>query len=56
MESIDYKDVDLLRQFISERSKILPRRFTRLSAKQQREVTRAIKRARNMALLPFSDH
>ena len=56
LESIDYKDVDLLRQFISERSKILPRRFTRLSAKQQREVTRAIKRARNMALLPFSDH
>ena len=56
LESIDYKDVDLLRQFISERSKILPRRFTRLSAKQQREITRAIKRARNMALLPFSDH
>ena len=55
-DPIDYKDVDLLRQFISERSKILPRRFTRLSAKQQREITRAIKRARNMALLPFSDH
>ncbi len=56
LEAIDYKDVELLRQFISERGKILPRRFTRLSAKQQREITRAIKRARNMALLPFSNH
>ena len=56
LEEIDYKDVELLQQFISERGKILPRRFTRLSAKQQREVTRAIKRARNMALLPFSNH
>ncbi len=52
-EPIDYKDVDLLRKFITERGKILPRRITGLTAKQQRELTRAIKRARTLALLPF---
>jgi small subunit ribosomal protein S18 len=52
-EPIDYKDVDLLRKFITERGKILPRRITGLTAKQQRELTRAIKRARVLALLPF---
>lgn len=51
---IDYKDVDLLRKFISERGKILPRRVTGTSAKYQRKLTLAIKRARIMALLPFS--
>lgn len=51
---IDYKDVDLLRKFISERGKILPRRVTGTSAKYQRKLTRAIKRARQMALLPFT--
>ena len=50
---IDYKDVDLLRRFISERGKILPRRVTGTSAKYQRKLTKAIKRARSMALLPF---
>lgn len=50
---IDYKDVDLLRQFITERGKILPRRVTGLTAKQQRQLAVAIKRARIMALLPF---
>ncbi|GAA4076739.1 MAG TPA: 30S ribosomal protein S18 [Bacilli bacterium] len=50
---IDYKDVDLLRKFVSERGKILPRRVTGTSAKYQRKLTRAIKRARQMALLPF---
>ncbi|MCZ0702231.1 small subunit ribosomal protein S18 [Natronobacillus azotifigens] len=50
---IDYKDVDLLRRFVSERGKILPRRVTGTSAKYQRKLTRAIKRARQMALLPF---
>lgn len=50
---IDYKDVDLLRKFISERGKILPRRVTGTSAKYQRKLTRAIKRSRQMALLPF---
>ena len=52
-EPIDYKDVDLLRKFITERGKILPRRITGLTCKQQRELTLAIKRARIMALLPF---
>ncbi len=51
---IDYKDVDLLRKFISERGKILPRRVTGTSAKYQRPLTIAIKRARQMALLPYT--
>lgn len=52
-EPIDYKDVDLLRKFVTERGKILPRRITGLTAKQQRDLTQAIKRARIVALLPF---
>ncbi|MCT7948551.1 30S ribosomal protein S18 [Ancylothrix sp. C2] len=52
-DPIDYKDVDLLRKFITERGKILPRRITGLTAKQQRDMTLAIKRARILALLPF---
>ncbi|MBW4622735.1 MAG: 30S ribosomal protein S18 [Cyanosarcina radialis HA8281-LM2] len=52
-EIIDYKDVDLLRKFITERGKILPRRITGLTAKQQRDLTVAIKRSRIIALLPF---
>ena len=50
---IDYKDTDLLKRFISDRGKILPRRVTGTSAKYQRKLTIAIKRARSMALLPF---
>jgi len=50
---IDYKDVDLLKKFVSERGKILPRRVTGTSAKYQRKLTVAIKRARMMALLPY---
>ena len=50
---IDYKDVDLLKKFISERGKILPRRVTGTSAKYQRKHTSAIKVSRIMALLPF---
>ncbi|MDB9526920.1 30S ribosomal protein S18 [Oscillatoria sp. CS-180] len=50
---IDYKDVDLLRKFITERGKILPRRISGLTAKQQRDLTVAIKRARMLALLPY---
>lgn len=53
IDPIDYKDVDLLRKFITERGKILPRRITGLTAKQQRTLTTAIKRARIVALLPF---
>ncbi|MEN9213953.1 MAG: 30S ribosomal protein S18 [Gloeomargarita sp. DG02_4_bins_56] len=52
-EPIDYKDIDLLRKFISEQGKILPRRVTGLTAKQQRRITQAIKQARVLALLPF---
>ena len=52
-DPIDYKDVDLLKKFITERGKILPRRLTRLTAKQQRDLTNAVKRARIVALLPF---
>ena len=54
VESIDYKDVAKLRRFISERAKILPRRVTGTCARHQRELTVAIKRARHLALLPFS--
>lgn len=52
-ERIDYKNVDLLRQFLTEEGKILPRRMTGLTAKQQRGVSKAIKQARIMALLEF---
>ena len=50
---IDYKDVKQLQRFMSERGKIVPSRITAVSAKKQRELARAIKRARNLALLPF---
>lgn len=52
-DPIDYKDVELLRKFITERGKILPRRITGLTSQQQRELTCSIKRARLLALLPF---
>ena len=52
-DPIDYKDVDLLRKFVTERGKILPRRITGLTCKQQRDLTLAIKRSRIVALLPF---
>jgi small subunit ribosomal protein S18 len=51
---IDYKDTDLLRKFVSDRGKIRSRRVTRVSAQQQRLLARAIKNAREMALLPYS--
>lgn len=50
---IDWKDVDFLRRFVPERGKILPRRISGVSAKDQRRIARAIKRARTMALLPY---
>ena len=53
VEHIDYKDAAKLRKFISERSKILPRRTTGTCAMHQRELTEAIKRARQIALLPY---
>jgi small subunit ribosomal protein S18 len=51
---IDYKDVKLLQRFISERGKIVPSRITAVSAKRQRELAVAIKRARFLALLPYA--
>ena len=50
---IDYKDVKLLQRYISERGKIVPSRITAVSGKKQRELGQAIKRARNIGLLPF---
>ena len=50
---IDYKDVDLLKNFITEQGKILPRRATGVTVQQQRKITKAIKRARILSLLPF---
>lgn len=51
---VDYKDTGLLRKFISDRGKIRSRRVTRISAQQQRQVSTAIKNAREMALLPYA--
>jgi small subunit ribosomal protein S18 len=53
-EFIDYKDINTLRKFVSEKGKILPRRVSGNCAKHQRELTDAIKRSRNIALLPFT--
>ena len=52
-KTIDYKDIETLERFITERGKILPRRITGVSARHQRKLTLAIKRARMVALLPF---
>lgn len=52
-EKLDYKDIDLLRKFITDQGKILPRRSTGLTVKQQKQITKCIKRARILALLPF---
>ncbi len=54
VENIDYKDIARLRRYMSERGKILPRRVTGTCARHQRELTIAIKRARHLALLPYS--
>lgn len=54
IDQIDYKDVARLRKFISERGKILPRRISGNCAKHQRQLTTAIKRARHIALLPYT--
>ena len=53
IEAIDYKDIETLRQFITERGKILPRRITGVSYYYQKVLKKAIKQARYMALLPF---
>ena len=53
-EAIDYKDVEKLKKYVTERGKILPKRITGTCAVHQREVTKAIKRARIVALLPYT--
>ena len=52
-QKIDYKDIDLLKLFITEQGKILPRRATGVTVQQQRQIAKAIKRARILALLPY---
>ena len=52
---IDYKDLNLLKQYVSESGKIVPSRITGTSAKYQRQLAEAVKRARYLALLPYSD-
>ncbi|MGI9951646.1 30S ribosomal protein S18 [Moorellaceae bacterium AZ2] len=54
VDYIDYKDVNRLRKYMSERGKIIPRRISGNCARHQRQLTRAIKRARMVALLPFT--
>ena len=55
IEEIDYKDIKLLKEYITETGKIVPARVSGTSAKYQRQLTRAIKRARHLALLPYVD-
>jgi small subunit ribosomal protein S18 len=52
-EPIDYKDVELLSKFLTEQGKILPRRLTGVTTKQQTKITKAVKQARILSLLPF---
>lgn len=52
-QKIDYKDIDLLKLFLTEQGKILPRRATGITAQQQRKIAKSIKRARILSLLPF---
>ena len=55
IKEIDYKDIDLLKQYITETGKIVPSRITGTKAKYQRQLARAVKRARFLAVLPYSD-
>ena len=54
-KTIDYKNIDAVKEFISEAGKILPRRVSGTCAKHQREVNTAVKRARHIALIPYED-
>ena len=55
IDNVDYKDLELLKGYISESGKIVPARITGTKAKYQRQLTRAIKRARCLALMPYTD-
>ena len=54
IDEIDYKDVDKLKKYVSDKGKILPRRATGACAKHQRDITLAVKRARQIAVLPYT--
>lgn len=56
VKEIDYKDVELLQRYIGSDGKVIPSRVTGVSARMQRKLTIAIKRARHLALLPYTDH
>jgi small subunit ribosomal protein S18 len=56
ISEIDYKDLDLIREYITETGKILPSRITGTKAKYQRQISTAVKRARFLALIPYSDN
>ncbi|MEK7575847.1 MAG: 30S ribosomal protein S18 [Patescibacteria group bacterium] len=56
IKEIDYKDTEILKKFLGVQSKILPKRYTGACAKHQRKISRAVKRSRIMALLPFVTH
>ena len=55
IEEIDFKDIKLLKEYITETGKIIPARMTGTSAKYQRQLNKAVKRARHLALLPYTD-
>ena len=55
IKEVDYKDIKLLKEFITETGKIIPARLTGTSSKYQRQLTKAVKRARHLALLPYTD-
>jgi small subunit ribosomal protein S18 len=56
IDTIDYKDLDMLKQYVSENGKIVPSRITGTKARYQRQLATAIKRARYLALLPYTDN
>lgn len=56
VEEVDYKDVDMLKDFIAENAKIMPARLTGTKARYQRQLSTAVKRARFLALLPYTDN
>ena len=56
IDTIDYKDLDTLKEFVSENGKVIPSRITGTKARYQRQLTTAIKRARYLALLPYTDN
>ena len=56
IEEVDYKDIDMLKQFVGETGKIVPSRITGTKARYQRQLSTAVKRARYLALLPYTDN